>query len=180
MISLIAAVASNGAIGNKGSLLWHLAADLKYFKARTMGHPVIMGRKTFESIGRALPGRRNIVVSASGLKLNSPPQLKSDGTPWQTSLQQVKDLKSFLSFVRTSDSSSQEYFVIGGGSVYRQAMPFAASLYITHIQAVPEEADAFFPQIAEDEWDLEEKSEVLHDAENGIDFYFATYRRKLL
>ena len=93
MISLIAAVAENGAIGNGNQLLWHLAGDLKYFKATTTGHPVIMGRKTFESIGRPLPGRRNIVVSRSRLDLPQPPKFKKDGTPSGTSIEQAEDLE---------------------------------------------------------------------------------------
>ena len=149
MISLIAAVAENNAIGN-------IAGDLKYFKAVTTGHPMIMGRKTFESIGRPLPGRRNIVVSRSRLELPHPPKFKKDGTPSNTSIEQVEDLEVLLKSLRRK--RKEEYFVIGGGSVYNAAFKFADRLYITRIFATPEKADTFFPEIKEDEWETAETS----------------------
>ncbi len=176
MISLIAAVAENNAIGNGNQLLWHIAGDLKYFKAVTTGHPVIMGRKTFESIGRPLPGRRNIVVSRSRLELPQPPKFKKDGTPSNTSIEQVEDLEVLLKSLRRK--GKEEYFVIGGGSVYNAAFKFADRLYITRIFATPEKADTFFPEIKEDEWETAEASPLQHDEENDIDYQFITCKRK--
>jgi len=176
MISLIAAVAENNAIGNGNQLLWHIAGDLKYFKAVTTGHPVIMGRKTFESIGRPLPGRRNIVVSRSRLELPQPPKFKKDGTPSNTSIEQVEDLEVLLKSLRRK--GKEEYFVIGGGSVYNASFRFADRLYITRIFATPEKADTFFPEIKEDEWETAETSPLQHDEENDIDYQFITCKRK--
>lgn len=176
MISLIAAVAENNAIGNGNQLLWHIAGDLKYFKAVTTGHPVIMGRKTFESIRRPLPGRRNIVVSRSRLELPQPPMFKKDGTPSNTSIEQVEDLEVLLKSLRRK--GKEEYFVIGGGSVYNAAFKFADRLYITRIFATPEKADTFFPEIKEVEWETAETSPLQHDEENDIDYQFVTCKRK--
>lgn len=163
MISVIAAVADGGAIGRKNSLLWHISEDLKYFKKVTMGHPVIMGRKTFESIGRPLPGRKNIVVSKSG-NFNNP------------NVEKAEDLDALLKSLRRK--RKEEYFVIGGASIYASAMQYAHKLYITRIYFKAEGADAFFPEIDEKTWTVIEKSSVLHDEENNIDFQFIVYGRK--
>ena len=163
MISVIAAVADGGAIGRKNSLLWHISEDLKYFKRVTMGHPVIMGRKTFESIGRPLPGRKNIVVSKSA-SFNNP------------NVEKAEDLDALLKSLRRK--RKEEYFVIGGASIYASAMQYAHKLYITRIYSKAEGADAFFPEIDEKTWTVIEKSSVLHDEENNIDFQFIVYGRK--
>ena len=163
MISIIAAVAENGAIGRNNNLLWHIGEDLKYFKMVTMGHPVIMGRKTFESIGRPLPGRRNIVVSKSA-GFNNP------------NVEKAEDLDELLKSLRRK--RKEEYFIMGGASIYASAMQYAHKLYITRIFAKAEDADAFFPEIEEKTWTVLEKSSVLHDAENNIDFQFIVYGRK--
>lgn len=163
MISVIAAVADGGAIGRNNSLLWHIGEDLKYFKKITMGHPVIMGRKTFESIGRPLPGRKNIVVSKSA-SFNNP------------NVEKAEDLDALLKSLRRK--RKEEYFVIGGASIYASAMQYAHKLYITRIHSKAEGADAFFPEIDEKAWTVIEKSSVLHDEENNIDFQFIVYGRK--
>ena len=163
MISIIAAVAENGAIGRNNSLLWHIGEDLKYFKRVTMGHPVIMGRKTFESIGRPLPGRKNIVVSKSA-GFNNP------------AVEKAEDLDELLKSLRRK--RKEEYFIMGGASIYASAMQYAHKLYITRIFAKAEDADAFFPEIEEKTWTVLEKSSVLHDTENNIDFQFIVYGRK--
>ncbi len=178
MISLIAAVAENGAIGNGNQLLWHLAGDLKYFKATTTGHPVIMGRKTFESIGRPLPGRRNIVVSRSRLDLPQSPKFKKDGTPSGTSIEQAEDLEVLLKSL--SRKRKEEFFVIGGGSVYKAAFKYAGRLYITHIKAVAKQADIFFPEIDPEEWEAVQTSEIFSDEENKIEYQFVVYQKKKL
>ena len=163
MISIIVAIAQDNAIGRKNSLLWHISEDLKYFKKVTMGHPVIMGRKTFESIGRPLPGRKNIVVSKSG-NISNP------------SVEMAEDLEELLKSLRRK--RKEEYFVIGGASIYAKAMQYAHRLYVTKIYAKAIDADAFFPQIDEKLWETLEESPVLHDEENNIDFQFIVYGRK--
>lgn len=163
MISIIVAIARDNAIGRKNNLLWHISEDLKYFKKVTMGHPVIMGRKTFESIGRPLPGRKNIVVSKSG-NISNP------------SVEKVEDLEELLKSLRRK--RKEEYFVIGGASIYAKAMQYAHRLYVTKIYAKADDADAFFPQIDERLWETQEESPVLHDEENNIDFQFIVYGRK--
>ena len=163
MISIIVAIAQDNAIGRKNNLLWHISEDLKYFKKVTLGHPVIMGRKTFESIGRPLPGRKNIVVSKSG-NISNP------------SVEMAEDLEELLKSLRRK--RKDEYFVIGGASIYAKAMQYAHKLYVTKIYAKADDADAFFPQIDERLWETLEESPVLHDEENNIDFQFIVYGRK--
>ncbi len=163
MISIIVAIAQDNAIGRKNNLLWHISEDLKYFKKVTLGHPVIMGRKTFESIGRPLPGRKNIVVSKSG-NISNP------------SVEMAEDLEELLKSLRRK--RKEEYFVIGGASIYAKAMQYAHRLYVTKIYAKADDADAFFPQIDERLWETLEESPVLHDEENNIDFQFIVYGRK--
>ena len=116
MISLIVAVSKNGIIGNKGRLPWHLPADLKRFKQLTMGHPILMGRKTFESVGKPLPGRTNIVITRQ-------PDFQACGATM------VHSLKEALLLCE----NEKEVFVIGGAEIYRQALPFADRIYLTKI-----------------------------------------------
>lgn len=162
MISIIAAVADENAIGKNNGLLWHISEDLKYFKKITLGHTVIMGRKTFESIGRPLPGRKNIVVSRSPIAVPN--------------IEQEADLEVLLKSL--GRKRKEEYFVIGGGSVYASAIKYARRLYITRVYSKAEGADTFFPEIEESKWEVLEKSEILHDEENNIDFQFITYGKK--
>ena len=137
--SIIAAVARDMAIGNKGQLVYHISADLKRFKALTMGHPIIMGRKTFESLPKgALPGRRNIVLTRQALSFPS------------------AECYASLDEALKACAEDDDVFVIGGESVYREAMPIAQRLYITHIDDTPAEADAFFPTIGA-EWRVEQE-----------------------
>ncbi len=179
MLSLIVAVAQNNAIGRNNELLWHISEDLKYFKETTTGHPVIMGRKTYESIGRPLPGRRNIVVT------RGVPQ--EDGTvayniavppiknPQTTSIEIVPRLEEAVAIAKESD---QEFFIMGGGQLYNQTFPFADRLYITKIYAVAEDADTFFPAVDETQWKVLSSSGRKLDPENGIEFEFLVYGRK--
>jgi len=138
--SLIVAVADNGVIGLGGDMPWHISADLRYFKQVTMGAPVIMGRKTYQSIGRALPGRANIVVSRNS-KFEAP------------DADLVLDVNSALSKARTiaEIKGGEEVFVIGGAEVYEQAMGAADRIYLTRIHAeFP--GDAFFPILSGGGW----------------------------
>ncbi|MBL8396592.1 MAG: dihydrofolate reductase [Candidatus Accumulibacter sp.] len=137
MLSLIAAVARNRAIGKDRRLLWHLPEDMRYFKEKTLGKPVIMGRKTWESLPaafRPLPGRRNIVVSANA-------SYPASGATWAYSIEQALTL--------TQDAD--ETMIIGGAELYRQTLPLANRLYLTEVDQ-DYEADAHFPEIPATEW----------------------------
>ena len=171
MISIIVAVAANNAIGRGNRLLWHLSQDLKYFKEVTTGHPVVMGRKTYESIGRPLPGRRNIVLTRSGKLENV--QIKNPAT---TTLEAILGIEEFLKLAQ--EAPQEEFFILGGGELYRTMLPYADKLYITHIEATVEDADTFFPQIEPEIWSLERCSQRYSDQENNLEFRFALYTRK--
>lgn len=142
-ISIIVATGKNGEIGVKGKMPWHIPDDLRHFKHITMHHPVIMGRKTWDSLPiKPLPGRRNIVISRHALLLPK-------GAEGATSLQQALDLTR----------AEREIFIIGGGEIYQQALPFASRLYLTRIFAECQEADTFFPLPTPDAWMKVEESE---------------------
>lgn len=127
IISMIAAMADNRVIGKDNQMPWHLPADLKHFKRLTLGKPVVMGRKTFESIGKPLPGRRNVVISRTA-------PLDSCGAEWVTSLAQAFELLE----------GQAEVVVIGGAEIYKQCLPLAQVLYLTKID-LNVSGDAFFP-----------------------------------
>jgi len=136
MLSIIVAIAQNNAIGRSGQLLYHLPNDLKRFKALTTGHTIIMGRKTFESFPHgALPNRRNIVLS-------------HDTSLTLPGAEVFSTLQAALNTCQGED----EVFIIGGASVYRQALPFAQKMYITLIDDLPEDADTFFPMTDSNDW----------------------------
>ncbi len=133
MISIIVATSLNWAIGRNNQLLWHISEDLKYFKKITSGHTVIMGRKTWESIGKPLPNRRNIVVSRS--------------------LEKITDAEVYKSLeLALKAAGNESLFIIGGGEIYEQALPLAEKLYLTIVNLTVEDADTFFPKINFDEW----------------------------
>ena len=160
-LSLICAAADNSAIGREGGIPWHISADFKYFKSVTSGHSVIMGRGTWDSMGKKpLPNRRNIVVSR-----NLPP----DGAP---GAEVFPNLESALGAV----SSEEEIFVIGGGSLYRQAMDLAEKIYLTQVHTVIESADTFFPVI-DSSWKETSRSGMQHDEKSGLDFEFVIYEK---
>lgn len=156
-LSLIAAVAANGIIGARGKLPWHLPEDLRFFKARTLGRPVLMGRRTWESIGRPLPGRRNLVVSRT-------PGYRAGGA------EVVVSLDTALACC----ASESEVFVIGGGELYREALPYAARIVLTEIHA-DFEGDARFPAFDRREW-REARREARTGA-GGLRFDFVDYER---
>lgn len=175
MLSLIVAIDLNNAIGYKNELLWHLSQDLKYFKKTTSGHPVIMGRKTYESIGRPLPGRRNIVISRGSIsteQIASANELIKDKSV--TSFEVVSDISSLIG---ESKKSADEFFVMGGGQLYKQLFDFADRLYITQIHAAAPNADTYFPEIRGEEWSVSSQSEEFFDEENQISFSFIIYDR---
>ena len=152
-ITIIAAVAQNMAIGNNNQLLYWLPNDLKRFKALTTGHTIIMGRKTFDSLPNgALPNRRNVVLSRTLKELPG--------------AEVFPDLQTALA----SCTDSEDIYVIGGESVYRQAMPFANRLCLTEIDSIPEQADAFFPPVDESEWTV--VSREFHDIDEKHDYKY--------
>lgn len=133
MISIIAAIAENRALGKDNKLLWHIPEDLKRFKRLTAGHPVIMGRKTFESLGRPLPNRVNIVITSN-------PQYRADGCMIADSLDEaVKKAK---------ETAEGEIFIIGGGQIYKQAISISDKLYLTIVKG-DYDADVFFPDYSD-------------------------------
>lgn len=160
-VNIIAAVALNGAIGRENSLMWHISADMKFFRATTTGHPVIMGRKTFESLGRALPKRLNVVISRGERVL-------PEGVVLARSLDEA---------IEACKGCDEECFVIGGGQIYAEAMKKADTLYITRVGCSPEDADTFFPPILADEWKIVSKSENYSDEESGLQYSFEKYSR---
>lgn len=167
---LIVAIADNGAIGKNNELLWHISEDLKFFKRTTLGCPVIMGRKTFESIGRPLPKRQNIVVSRRGFEA-------PEGVVVVGSLEEAYDtVISNLSGNLQEDQPSR-LFIMGGGQIYAQALPDMDRLIITHVHTVIEDADTFFPSIDPIIWQVAERSELMTDPETGYTFEFVTYLR---
>lgn len=133
IISIIAAVAENLAIGNKNELLWHIPEDFKHFKEKTTGHAIVMGQKTFESIGKPLPNRPNIVISDD-------PNFKADDIIICNSIEK--------SIEKAKEVETEEIFICGGGSIYKQFMPIANKLYITLVKG-NFEADTFFPNYSE-------------------------------
>ena len=151
-------MARDRVIGKDGQLPWHLSADLKRFKTLTMGHPIVMGRKTHDSIGRALPGRHNIVVSRDE-------NLIVSGADCVTSLPAALDL---------ADDAGQ-VFVIGGEQIYRLALPLADRIELTEIDTSVD-GDAWFPEIDRDQWD-ERQRETHSDPESGLRYDYVTLER---
>ncbi len=163
IISLIVATTQNGVIGNKGEIPWYLPADLVHFKKTTMGHPILMGRKTHESIGRALPGRTNIVITRQK-------DYSADGCVIAGSLEQAieaaKDAKG-----------SEEIFIIGGAEIYKLAMPLINRLYLTKVHTTIE-GDKFF-EYDPNEWKEISREEHPADEENKYAFELTQQIRKL-
>ena len=157
-LALIAAVASNGVIGSDNALPWRLPEDLKRFKALTLGHPVIMGRKTFESIGRPLPGRRNLVITRNA-------GYRAEG---------CEVLASLGAALAACAGGTDEVFVIGGAQIYTEALPLAQRLYLTEIRRdFP--GDARFPAWRSDRW--KEVAREKCSGEDGLQYDFAVYDR---
>lgn len=154
IVSMIVAIAEDRVIGFNGSIPWHLPADFAYFKKTTMGCPIVMGRKTFDSIGKPLPGRQNIVLTRAN-------DLEIDGC----------DVVSSLEEAFTLVQDEQEVFILGGQQLYEQALPLADRLYLTHIQATLE-GDTFFPDYSAYSWKQVSISEHMADEKNIYPFSF--------
>ncbi len=172
---LIVAIADNNAIGRDNSLLWHISEDLKFFKRTTSGCPVIMGRKTFESIGRPLPKRTNIVISRG---FDAP-----EGVMVVSSLEEAYAAASGAQEACAADPAAPSgdkgrCFIMGGGQIYAQAMPDMDRLVITHVHTVIEDADTFFPPIDPAVWKVASRSEIMTDPETGYEFEFVEYEKR--
>ena len=157
-LTIVAAMGRNRAIGLRGRMPWHLPAELQHFKATTMGKPVVMGRKTWESIGRPLPGRRNLVVTRT-------PGYEAAGCDVVSSL---NDMLALL--------QGEEIMVIGGGELYRQTLSLAKRMVLTMVDCAPD-ADTWFPRWDETEWRLESERTVVADERNQYDFTVRDWRR---
>jgi dihydrofolate reductase len=161
MISFIVAMDTKSAIGKNNELPWHLPADLSFFKKVTMGNPIVMGRKTFESIGKALPGRENVVVTRDR-------HYKAEDCTIIHSVDKISEIER---------NSNEEVFVIGGAEIFKETFPFADRLYITMIEE-EFDGDTFFPPFNPDEWELKSRKKGPKDDKNPYDYYFLTYDRK--
>ena len=161
MISLIAAIGKNNELGKGNALIWNLPADMKHFVKVTTAHAVVMGRKTFESIGKPLPNRRNVVITRDLT-------YKKDGVEVAHSLAAALDLFS---------DPGEEIFIIGGGELYKETMPIADKLYITHIDAEDKKADTFFPEIIPIAWNEISHEEHEADDKNPYPYTFSVYEK---
>ncbi|WP_127142897.1 dihydrofolate reductase [Pelagibacterium montanilacus] len=165
LIAMIAAVAADGTIGNGGELPWRLPTDFAFYKATTMGKPLVMGRKTFESIGRPLPGRTNIVVTRQ-------PDFRPEGVEVFASLD---DALAHAKMIATRDGV-EEVMINGGGEIYALAMPLADRLYITHVEARPG-GDTRFPGIDPDQWRISVLDAVQPTERDTLPFTVRLYDR---
>lgn len=163
IVSLIAALDANGAIGKGNDLPWRLPDDLKRFKTLTLGKPVLMGRKTAQSLGRALPGRTNLVLTRSG-------RVPFDG------MRAVGSIDEAMQAAR--NESAIELCVIGGGEIYALMLPFADRLDLTHVETVVEDADAFFPAFDASEWKAVSRQAHAADERHAFAFEFVDYVRE--
>lgn len=159
LLSSIVATGLNNEIGKDNKLLWHLPADLKFFKSTTMGSPIIMGRKTFESIGRVLPGRKNIIISRNT-------ELKIEGAEVYSSFEEM-----------IKNCNVEKAFIIGGAEIYKLSMPHVNEIYRTLVKS-KFEADTFFPEIKSNEFELVWEEEHFKDEKNNFDYTYQKFVRK--
>jgi len=161
MISFVVAMDKNRIIGKNNQLPWHLPADLKFFKQVTMGHPIIMGRKTFESIGKPLPGRENIILTRNE-------DYRAEGCKVIHTVAEIKQIE---------EETQGEVCVIGGAEIFKEAFPMADRLYITWIEE-EFEGDTYFPEFDEKEWNVISKEQGPQDEKNPYLYYFVIYERR--
>lgn len=161
MLSIVVAKAKNNIIGKDNKLLWHLSDDLKRFRALTEGHTIIMGRKTFESLGRVLPNRKHIVFS------NNPDFKVND--------ENVEVVHSLLQ-IQEYIESEEEAFVIGGAMMYNFLMPYVSKMYVTEIEK-EFEGDAFFPRIDDKKWKEISREKGPEDGENNFEYNYVIYEK---
>ena len=161
-ISLIVAMDRNRAIGKGNELPWRLPDDLKRFKALTLGKPILMGRKTADSLGRALPGRTNLVLTRSG-------RVPFDGMQAVASVEEARGIALAI--------GAEELCVIGGAEIYALNLQLADRLHLTHVDTVVEDADAFFPSFDADDWQAVARESHAADAKHAFAFEFVYYAR---
>lgn len=161
MLSIIVAVAKNNVIGKDNQLIWHLPEDLKRFKRLTTNHTIIMGRKTFESLGRVLPNRKHVILCNDA-------EMNIDD-------ENVEILDDILKLKKYKDSK-EENFVLGGATIYKLLMPYADKMYVTHINE-EFEGDVYFPEISKNDWKITEREKGLRDEKNPFDYEYVTYER---
>ena len=162
MLSTIVAIANNNVIGKDNKLIWHLPEDLKRFKQITTGKNIIMGRKTFESLGRVLPNRKHIILC-------NDMEMDIDNENVEI-LDDISKLDKYI-------NSEEECFVIGGATIYKLLMPYANKMYITKINE-SFEGDVYFPEIKEKEWQVVDREKGLKNEENPFDYEYITFERK--
>ena len=165
ILSIISAIGKNNEIGKANTLLWNLPADMKHFKETTNGHTIIMGQKTFESIGRPLPNRRNIILTKDEF-------FKREGIEIVYSVPELMDL------LQKTEGKDSECFVIGGGQIYKLFIDIADRLYITHVNQSFPNADTFFPDIDTTKWEKTSGEKYPRDEKNNYDLEFAIYNKK--
>lgn len=161
MLSIIVAIANNNVIGKDNKLIWHLPEDLKRFKKITTGHTIIMGRKTFESLGRVLPKRKHVIL-CNDMELN----IDNENV---IVLEDISLLKEYI-------DSEEENFVIGGATIYKLLLPFAQKMYITKIDE-DFVGDVYFPKINEEEWKIIQEEQGIKNEANPYDYKYITYLR---
>ena len=161
IISLIVAATSNNAIGKNNQLLWHLPNDMKFFKNTTWGMPVIMGRKTYEALGKPLPGRINIVISRQ-------PQFNAEGVIVVQTIEEALQ--------KAAETNCLESFIIGGGEIYRQSMEMANRIYMTRVHTELE-GDTYFPEIDESNWKKVFNLDFGSDEKHAYPYSFQTWER---
>ena len=159
-ITLIVAASENNAIGINNQMPWHLPNDFKYFKRNTIAHSVLMGRKTFDAIGKALPDRRNIVITRNA-------DFQGEDIDVANSIQEA------LLYCR----DEREVFIIGGANIYQQALPLANKVLLTRVHTTIQ-GDAFFPELSPEEWDLVSSEAHQADDKHAFDYTFEVYNRK--
>lgn len=165
ILSIISAIANNNEIGKKNELLWNLPIDMKHFRETTSGHPVIMGQKTFESIGRPLPNRRNIILTL-------------DKNFNRENIEIVHSLEELDKLLKETLGENEEAFIIGGGQIYKLFIEKADKLYITHVNMSDPEADTFFPNIDSEKWQKVSEDPHQKDEKNIYDCNFVVYEKK--
>lgn len=162
MLSIIVAKANNNVIGKDNTLIWHLPEDLKRFKALTTGKTIIMGRKTFDSLGRILPNRKHVIITRNV-------DFKVDSDMVKV-VHEIEGLKEYI-------NSNEECFVIGGGVIYNMLMPYANKIYATVINE-NFEGDTYFPIIDENIWKIDKREKGIKNEENPYDYEYIDYIKK--
>jgi len=160
-ISLIVAAAENNAIGKNNQLLWNLPNDLKFFKNTTWGFPIIMGRKTFESVNKPLPGRTNIVVTTKA-------DWHVEGAIRTSNMQEA--------IIEAEKTNSKQIFILGGGEIYKQSMELADNIYITRVHATLD-GDTFFPEIDINKWKLTSNEDFEADEKHAYRYSFQMWKK---